>query len=241
MRDQHQRGSRFERRGAAIGGITTIKLVQARIAEMLAERRPQGLERVDGEHLAHPADAAGTEAQGKADRRGDRRFHVAGFKGVPDRFGFGAKGVPAARFGGPGKGGDGVAAADRIGPEIKARSILPGVARQPVAGHQRQMIGHVGPGFGKDRFEDPARREHRRAGIDSDPAAIDGTQLAARRCHALDNRHRHAARRQQRGSAQTTDAGPDDDHALAVNIARQSQIPSPKSSCSAKHTPIPFP
>ena len=116
MRDQHQRRCRFIGRRAAIGGIAAIKLAQARIAEMLAKRRPQRLERVDRQHVAHPADAAGAKAQRQADRRRDRRVHVTAFERVPDALGLGAKAIPAARFCRPGKGGNGIAAARRIRP-----------------------------------------------------------------------------------------------------------------------------
>ena len=81
------------------------------------------------------------------------------------------------------------------------------------------MIVEICTQFGKNCLENPARREHRRPGIDRDAAAIDGAQFAPRRRHPLDYGHRQAAPGQQHRRDQAADAGADDDDASVGGYA----------------------
>lgn len=209
MRDQHQRRRRLERRCPTIGRITPIKLDQPRIAEMLAQRPPQRLERVDRQHLRHPRQP---EPRRQPDRRGRRRRHEPRIQRIPDALCFSLECIPPPGLRRPGKLRYRIMGPRRIPPQIEPRTIPPAMPRQPLGVHQRQMVIQVLAKLRKQRIENRLRREHRRPGIHRHPAAIDRPQLAAGRRHPLHHRHRQAAPCQQRRRTQPAHPGPDDHH-----------------------------
>ena len=176
---------------------------------MTAQGLPQRGERVDGQHRAETARRI---PQCQAECRRRRGLDVTVFEGLPGCRRLAAHRVIAAGFGGTGKVADGIAAARWIGPEIDAAAVAPGVPRQPVGGDKGQMVLQPLAEVGKQRVEDPSRREHRRPGVDCLPVAGDGAQLAARHRLPLENRHRHAVTGQTRSGAQPADARPDNHH-----------------------------
>lgn len=193
MRDQHQRRRRLIGRGAAIGGVAAIELVQPGVAEMLAQRLPHRLKRIDRQHLGQ---AGQPEARRQPDRRSCRRRHEACLQRVPDSLGFRLKSVPAPRFGRARKVRHRFARPRRIAPQVEPRAVPPAVPGQQLAVHQPRMIIQIFTQRRKQRLKHRLGGKHRRPGIHGHAATVHGAQLASGMCHPLDHRHRHARARQ---------------------------------------------
>ena len=88
-------------------------------------------------------------------------------------------------------------ARDRSRNRRQPMPIVPGVARQDLGLPESHQIVQRDARFGQQLIEDPAHREHGRAGIDAGRAQPRLPQLSTGGLAALDDRHVESARRQQ--------------------------------------------
>ena len=117
-----------------------------------------------------------------------------------------------------------MASAERrdVGVQVeRLRLAAPGVARQ----HRQRLQPHQrverGADLGQDLVEDPAHREHGRAGVDRGAVDVERAHLAAGRIAGFEQRHVEAARGQQQRRDDAADAGADDDDAVRRRHAAQ--------------------
>jgi hypothetical protein len=216
MRDQHQRGRRKPGRGAAIGGVAGEQLAQPRVAEMAAQPRPQRGERPQP---GQRRQAAGAQAGGHAQQPRALRAHVRPFQPAIDTAGLVAEAAVALSLGGTGEAADGVDRSLQVGVQIHAHgaaAAAPGVARQHRQRLQFDQRLQRAAALRQQFVEHPAHREHGGAGIDARAIDFELAHLAAGRRRGVEQRHLHAALRQQQRARQAADAGADDDDAAVA-------------------------
>lgn len=170
MGDEHQRGRRLERRGAAIGGVAPEELAQARIAKILAECRPKCREGLDAPEAADPRQA---DALGEIDRARPVGADERAFQCPVDLRGAGAEAAIAVRLPCARKGADGVGRCIDIGEQIEPFALVPGVTGEQRGRLQPDFRLEAGAGLGEELVEHPAHREDGRACLDRNAANAD--------------------------------------------------------------------
>ncbi|BDL40091.1 hypothetical protein MSPGM_26810 [Methylorubrum sp. GM97] len=174
--DQHQRGRRLERRGAAIGGVAPEELVQARIAEVLAERGPQGREGLDTPQTADPREP---DTLGEIDGARPVGADERPFQRAVDLGRAGAEPPIALRLARAGEGADrrrrGLDIREQVEPLVR----VPGMAGQQGGRPQPHLRFEVGAGLGEQLLEHPAHGEDGGARLDRHPTHGERAHLAA--------------------------------------------------------------
>ena len=215
MRDEHQGGGRQIGRRAAIGRVAPEQLAQPRVGKMLAERRPQDVERADALETAEPGQPVrGDELVEPRPLRADERpverlehlLRPLGESAV-------AVGLAPAR-----EGRDRRHRALEIGEEVEPLVRAPGVTGEDFSRGQRHMRVEARAGVGEQLVEDPAHGEDRRSGVDRRAVHRQMAHLAARRRSALENGDVSTLAREVERRGEPADAGADDDDPHAAII-----------------------
>ncbi len=209
MRHQHQRGRSDEGRRAAISGITSEQLLQARVMEVLAQGAPQVLEGRDAQHVGQAAPAGPPQQR---QRRGTRTAQERPLQRLGHALCAHAEVLVAPCLLRACKVGQGMHGRFAVGQQIETAAVGPGVARQHVAGLQVQGVVEPRAGVIEQRFEHPAHGEYRRASVHGLAGHMQLAHLAAHRGRALEHQHRQAAGRQANRCSQAAHAGAHHDH-----------------------------